>query len=239
MAQVLDRADELCRRGLRPQWGRRIFLAARSRGRCLITLLSITLAPVAGCNRDVPPPPPATSKSPETAPPDKRVVGPLSEADAAALATMNDRLKGYVALHKEIEEGLPRLADNATPEQIDKNQRAFEQKIRAARKTVKQGAIFTPEAEKVIRRLMAAIFDGPEGRQLIASILDENPVGLKLTVNMRYPDTVPISTVPPEVLQALPKLSEDLEYRFIGRHLILLDAHAHVIADYIDNALPK
>jgi hypothetical protein len=218
--------------------GQEDFLAARSRGR-LIILWSITLAAVAGCNRDVPPPPPATSKSPDAAPPDKRVVGPLSEADAAALATMNDRLKGYVTLHKEIEEGLPRLPDEATPQQIDKNQRTFEQRIREARKTAKRGAIFTPEAERVIRRLLIAVFDGPEGRQLLASIMDENPVGLKLTVNMRYPDTVPISTVPPDVLQALPKLSEDLEYRFIGRHMILLDAHAHVIADYIDNALPK
>jgi hypothetical protein len=73
----------------------------------------------------------------------------------------------------------------------------------------------------------------------MASILDENPVGMKVHVNMRYPDTVPLSTVPPEVLQTLPELSEDMEYRFIGRHLILLDAHAHVIADFIENALPE
>jgi hypothetical protein len=30
-----------------------------------------------------------------------------------------------------------------------------------------------------------------------------------------------------------------MEYRFVGRHLILLDAHAHVIADFIPDALPK
>ena len=75
-----------------------------------------------------------------------------------------------------------------------------------------------------------------------ASIMDENPVDpvqLKLRVNGRYPDTVPLTSVPPQVLQTLPKLSEDLEYRFVGDWLILLDVHAHVIADYIDNALPK
>jgi hypothetical protein len=194
---------------------------------------------VVGCNRDVPPPPEATTKSPETAPPTKRVVGPLSEADAAALATMNDRLKDYVELHKKVEDELPKLPKEATPDQIDKHQRAFEQRIRAARASAKRGEIFTEQAEPVIRRLLAAVFDGPEGKQLLASILDENPAGMKLTVNMRYPDTVPISTMPPEVLQTLPKLSEDLEYRFIGRHLILLDSHSHVVADFIPDAIPQ
>ena len=37
----------------------------------------------------------------------------------------------------------------------------------------------------------------------------------------------------------LAKLAEDIEYRFVGDWLILLDTHAHVIADFIDNALPK
>ena len=50
---------------------------------------------------------------------------------------------------------------------------------------------------------------------------------------------MPVSTVPPQVLQTLPKLSEDMEYRFIGDRIVLLDAHAHLIADFIDDALPK
>lgn len=187
----------------------------------------------------MPPPPAATSESPTGAPPATRVVGPLSEADAQALATMNDRLADYVALHKKLEEGLPKLPDDATPEQIDRNQRLLEERMREARKSAQQGDLFTAEARPVIKRLLAATFAGPEGRQLMSSILDENPVGMKLTVNRRYPDTVPVSTMPPEILQTLPKLSEDMEYRFIGRHLILLDTHAHIIADYIEDALPE
>jgi hypothetical protein len=71
---------------------------------------------------------------------------------------------------------------------------------------------------------------------LKASIMDESqadPSAVKLMVNGRYPDTVPLTSVPPQVLQTLPKLTEDLEYRFIGDALILLDVHAHVIADFI------
>jgi hypothetical protein len=69
--------------------------------------------------------------------------------------------------------------------------------------------------------------------------MDENPVDIKVTVNGRYPDTVPVSTVPPQVLQTLPRLSEDMEYRFVGNRLVLFDVHAHIIADFIDDVFPK
>jgi hypothetical protein len=202
----------------------------------LLTIAAVTLG--LGCSRSTPPPPPATSESPAAAPHTERVVGPLSTEDAAALATMNARLKEYVELHSKLERTLPKLPDDATPQQIDQNQRQLEQLVRQARRTAKQGDLFTPEARPVIKRLLATVFGGPEGKQLKDSIMDENPVGVSVTVNGRYPDTVPVSTVPPQVLQTLPKLSEDMEYRFIGDRLILLDVHAHVIADFIDDALP-
>ncbi len=186
--------------------------------------------------------PPATLALPESAPPTVRVVGPLTPDEAQALATMTVRLREYVDLHLRIERSLPRLPADATPVQIDKNQRAFEQLVRDARAGAKPGDIFTAEARPVILRLLATVFGGPDGAQLKASIMDENPadpVALRVGVNRRYPDSVPLATIPPQILQTLPKLTEDLEYRFIGDWLILLDTHAHVIADFVDNALPK
>jgi hypothetical protein len=186
--------------------------------------------------------PPPTSSTPVTAPPTERVVGPLSPADAAALATMNDRLKEYIDLHNKIKGTLPALPKNSTPEQIDKRQRQFENLMRQARATAKQGDLFTPEARPVIKRLLANVFSGPDGRQLKAAIFDfddKNPGKIALTVNGRYPDTVPLSNVPPQVLQTLPKLTADLEYRFIGDNLILLDTDAHIVADFIEDTIPR
>jgi hypothetical protein len=211
--------------------------AARS---VVVTLVAAAVLALGACTRgDSPPAPPATSASPASAPATERVVGPLTPADAQALATMNDRLKEYVELHTKLERSLPNLAKEATPEQIDKNQRALEALVRKARAQAKPGDIFTPQSQPIIKRLLATVFGGPDGKQLKASIMDENPVDVKITVNGRYPDAVPLSTVPPQVLQTLPKLTEDLEYRFINDTLIILDTHAHVIADFIDNALPK
>jgi len=188
------------------------------------------------------PTPRATSESPSSAPATERVVGPLTPADAQALATMNDRLKQYLDVRTKIERSLPKLPKEATPQQIDKNQRALEKLVREARATAKTGDIFTPEARPVIQRLLASVFSGPDGKQLKASIMDEyqaKPSAVKLAVNGRYPDAVPLATVPPQVLQTLPKLTEDLEYRFIGDSLILLDVRAHVIADFIEDVVPK
>jgi hypothetical protein len=62
---------------------------------------------------------------------------------------------------------------------------------------------------------------------------------VKIAVNQPYPDQIPLSTMPPQVLQWLPKLPEELEYRFVADRLILMDVHAHIIVDYIEGALPK
>ena len=204
--------------------------------------VAAVLALSACAGKEKPAPSPATSRDPSSAPPTERLVGPLTQAEADALATMNARLGAYVDLHTRIEGTLPKLPTDATPQQIDKNQRELEKMVREARSSAKQGDIFTPEATPVIKRLLASVFGGPEGKQLKASIMDESqasPSAAKLVVNSRYPDSVPLTTVPPQVLQTLPKLTEDLEYRFIGDSLILLDAHAHVIADFIQDVLPK
>lgn len=206
--------------------------------RALASLSIVVVVGTAACSGRVPSSPPATTATPEAAPPTKRVVGPLSEADAAALATMNDRLKSYVELHTKVESGLPKVPEDATPLQRDAVQRQFEKELRAARQGAKQGDLFTPQAQPVIKRLIAAVFDGPDGLKRRSSIMDENPMGIKLAINGRYPDSVPISTMPPPVLQTLPRLTEGLEYRFVNDHLIILDVHAHIVADFIDNVLP-
>lgn len=149
-----------------------------------------------------------------------------------------ERVKTYVALHKKLEDALPRLPKEATPKQIDSSQRTLGAQIQQARATARRGDIFTPEMAAYAKRVLARVFGGAEGRQLRASIMDENVKPIALKANQRYPDEIPLTTMPPEVLQSLPALPEELEYRFVGEHLILLDPHAHIIADFIVDALP-
>ena len=46
-------------------------------------------------------------------------------ADAKAVAGFLDRINEYVALHKKLENTLPKLSKESTPEQIDRHQRAL------------------------------------------------------------------------------------------------------------------
>jgi hypothetical protein len=163
-------------------------------------------------------------------------------ADAKAMADFKARVDAYIALHKKIRSALPRLPEEATPEQIDKHQRLFAQQVTEARKNAKPGDIFTPAMQVVARRLMERLFQNTASRrELRDSVMDENPAPaqVKIAVNSRYPDEVPLSTMPPDVLKELPLLPEELEYRFVGETLILLDPHPHIVVDFVTRALPR
>lgn len=164
--------------------------------------------------------------------------GGKTSVSQPAFAAFLERIDEYVALHQKIEKGLPRLSKEATPQEIDRNQRSLGEQIATARRGARQGDVLIPEMQTYVRGLLKRIFGGPAGRQLRSSIMDENPVKMDLRINQRYPDTVPLSTMPPEVLAALPKLPEEIEYRFIWDQLILLDPHAHIIIDYLPDAIP-
>lgn len=158
-------------------------------------------------------------------------------AKARALADVRSRIAEYVVLHKKLEDTIFRLSKDATPEEIDKHHRALAHLLQQARRGAKPGDIFAPAATAVIRQLMDRVFGGPDGASLRASIMDENPGSMKITINAAYPDSVPLATMPPQVLEGLPRLPEELEYRFLGDRLILMDVHAQIIVDLIDNAL--
>ncbi len=162
-----------------------------------------------------------------------------SNSDVRTIAAFKQRVDQYALLHNRLEAGLPKLPADADPQAIEQHQRKLGQLLMSNRKGARRGNVFTPDAERLFRRLLAQVFSGPEGARLKATIMDENTSVMKLAVNARYPDQVPFSTMPPQVLAMLPRLPEELEYRFIGSQLILLDIHAHTIVDYIDNALPK
>jgi hypothetical protein len=205
-----------------------------SRTLTVITLMALSLP---ACGRQSDGSRPGTDQRKPAVAPNAPVDQPVN-ADAKALEGFLLGVNQYVAVHQKLEDTLPKLSKEATPADIDKHQRALAPLIQNARRDTKQGDIFTPESQAVIKRLLARVFGGPDGAALKASIMDENPGVPALKVNDRYPDTVPVSTIPPQVLQGLPRLPEEMEFRFVGNTLILMDTHAHIIADLIPNALP-
>ena len=160
-------------------------------------------------------------------------------ADAQTLADFNKRIEAYMELHKKLAKDVPPLKETKDPAAIRASQEGLAEKIRAARKTAKQGDIFSPEIRTQLRRLMYPETKGPDGPETKAAMKEEGNElkNVVLKVNARYPDDAPLMTVPPNILAALPKLPEVLEYRFVNRNMILLDTHANLIVDYVPNAI--
>jgi hypothetical protein len=159
-------------------------------------------------------------------------------ATAPAVAEFVRRLDEYVALHRKLEASLPRLPDDATPEQIDQSQRALFAALKAARPNARRGDLFTPEMTAYVKTVVRRSVEGPGGARLRASVMDENVKELPLGVNQRYPPAVPLATMPPTLLEALPKLPEQMEFRFVASQFVLLDSHAQLVVDVIPGVLP-
>jgi hypothetical protein len=160
-------------------------------------------------------------------------------ADAALSVEFTRRVHEYVALRNKAAGGLANLPKEATPDEVERHQRALAEAIGRARPRSAPGEIFSKEIRAYFRRQLEGVFAGPEGRKLKAAIMEENPGPIRLRVNGQYPDNVPLASMPAPVLGALPRLPAELEYRFIGDRLILLDVPADLIVDVIEDALPR
>jgi len=149
-------------------------------------------------------------------------------------AEFSTRVSTYVELRSELQRGLPPLTVTDRPEEIRTAERALARRIRVARAKAKQGDIFTPTISGEFRKALLMQMNA----KTWAAIMDDNPGEFWTRVNGTYPERKPLSTVPPNILAALPELPDDVEYRFMGRHLVLLDAKARVLLDGIPYAIP-
>jgi hypothetical protein len=145
------------------------------------------------------------------------------------------RVTSYADLRSELEKGLPPLRVTEDPAEILKAIRALAARIRVARARARQGDIFSPAVSARFKRTLLLEVDA----DTLAVIMDENPGKIDVPINGSYPVRTAFSTMPPNVLAALPKLPADMEYRFLGRHLVLVDTRASVIVDRIPYAVRR
>jgi len=177
----------------------------------------------------------ATAQTPQLA------VQPVPKDDAK---DFQERVDKYLAIQKKAIGKVPSMPKETTDAAlISKHQLQLADAIRMLRPKPMQGEIFTPWLKTTISAALKQQVKGKAGADTKATILDEgnpksgeSPTAIKLTLNGAYPDTAPLSTVPPSVLMALPTLKDGVEYRFVGRTLILRDTKANIIVDTLPNA---
>ena len=159
-------------------------------------------------------------------------------ADAAALTKFSESVANYLALRKKISEEIPPIKVTPHASEINAASDALARAVERARPNARQGGFFTPEIAGAFRRTLELALRKTDRAALLALINEEPGALRRPTVHMRFPAGDILATTPAALLQSLPPLPKELEYRFVGRVLVLRDIDAALVLDYISPALP-
>jgi hypothetical protein len=163
---------------------------------------------------------------------------PKVNESARTLHEFSNLVQAYVTLHRKQESSLPPLKQTPEPAKIVEHQQLLASKIRSARANAAEGEIFTADVGRALLPIIRRHFQGPYARPAQLTIRQGNPVKLHLSVNEAYPEGLPWTTVPPSLLQNLPRLPHEVEYRIVDRDLILWDVKANLVVDILRQAIP-
>jgi len=160
-----------------------------------------------------------------------------TNAQGAATKAFLDRLNEYVSFHNNVEKMVPPLKETASPSEISQREAALGAALIKQRPNAKEGDFLIKEYQPYLIEIIKNDFAkrSPADRR---ALVVELPKGAKVGVNMVYPTTLPLLTFPGNLLKALPELPKELEYRIVGRHLILRDVTGNVIVDLMRDVIP-
>jgi len=147
-----------------------------------------------------------------------------------------NRVYDYVETHRRLAAAIEQpLCSEA--EELTRQADVLGAAIREARPRAKEGDIFTLAASEMFRARIAAIvrrtnFD-------VAAFLERHSgEGEELEVHVfgALPWRTHLALMP--IIRQLPELPPELEYEFVGRHLVLMDVGANIVVDVLRDALP-
>lgn len=162
---------------------------------------------------------------------------PAVNPQAAAAAEFQKRIKDYLKIHNEAESKVPNLKSTDDPKEVSGREVALAKMIQTLRAGAQPGAIFAKEYQPYFIKL---IHDDFKQRPAVdrKALVIELPKHVKIDINTPYPTTLPLETFPPVLLRKLPDLPPELEYRIVGRSLILRDVKANLIVDILRDVVP-
>ena len=162
-----------------------------------------------------------------------------SPAEVAALKQFDEAVAKYMALRRSIRSEVAGPVKNSTSSQVTNASDALAGAIERARQGAQVGAIFNAQAAAIIKRRITDTVRTQKLIPVLADIDDEGKTGPMPKVHLRLPVSAQMATMPPSLLEVLPALPKELEYRILGRYLVLRDVDASLILDYIPAAVPR
>jgi hypothetical protein len=173
----------------------------------------------------------------------------LADSPATQWTTFNRRVDAYLAVRRHVEQVIDGPRASSDRKEILAAADALAGAVQSARAGAKQGDIFSPPIAAGFRRQIRTILardgrgagDLRDGRGAGDLIADHTPDArrrpVQPIVNGRF-DWELDSIMPPDLIEGLPPLPGDLQYRFVERDLILIDIVAGLVVDILPRALP-
>lgn len=181
-------------------------------------------------------PVPTTGSQAAGSTPSQAAAGKTS--DETALASFRTTVSGYLEVRKKISAELPPMKVTPRAEEITAASDALARAVQRARPRAQQGSFFTTAVGAVIRRQLEVALRSTDRASVLALVNEEESTVTRPTIHMRFPAAGVLASPPAVLLNALPPLPPELEYRFIGRILVIRDIQAALILDYLSPALP-
>jgi hypothetical protein len=164
----------------------------------------------------------------------------LQETSPPSIQAFVEATREYAALHRRLEGNLPKLEVTSNPDTILRVVEQMRAALQNARLNASPGEFFT---EAVAEELRGRIADALAASDLTAADVREaeahdgvDPAMVPLQVNGRF-QWIYATAMFPCVLNALPQLPPELQYRIVGNTLVLIDIHASLIVDLLPYAL--
>jgi hypothetical protein len=145
-------------------------------------------------------------------------------------------IEDYMALRREAKSHLPPLEVTPTPQRLQQAVDALAAEIRHSRAAAEFGAFFAPDVRDVFRARLRRAFHAPGCAEAVHGDKSEKEYWQPPIVGATFPWKTARST-PACVLAVLPTLPQELQYRFVGSSLVIVDVDADLIVDVLMDAI--
>jgi hypothetical protein len=160
-------------------------------------------------------------------------------AESAPLEQFDAAIAEYMAMRRRLTNEIPSPVPNSTSVELNNASDALAGAIQRSRQNAAVGDLFVAPVTAVFKRKVDEAMRTAALREALAGIDDEEPTVRAPKIHLRFPGAAQMATMPASLLNLFPILPKELEYRIVGRNLVLRDVDAALIIDYIPNLIPR
>lgn len=157
-----------------------------------------------------------------------------------AVIAFEQATRDYALMHRRLERQLGPIEIGTPIDSINRIIQELAAGIRAERTDAQQGDLFTPDLARELRaRINAALVEHDftaDDVRAAGRVEGIDYLRVRLRVNGTFPWVLGVGMFPC-IIDVLPPLPPELQYRIVDNDLLLLDVHASLVVDILPAAL--